>query len=80
MEKLLKKKENWEFFKAKKLVDLSWSGTLLFLIGFFSSVASGIVEIFIPYCQAKIVGIVVSTSENLDLKLALFSAKTRLIQ
>ncbi|XP_063721349.1 ABC-type oligopeptide transporter ABCB9-like isoform X2 [Symsagittifera roscoffensis] len=66
VEKLLKKKENWEFFKAKKLVDLSWSGTLLFLIGFFSSVASGIVEIFIPYCQAKIVGIVVSTNLNVS--------------
>ncbi|XP_075244242.1 ABC-type oligopeptide transporter ABCB9-like isoform X2 [Convolutriloba macropyga] len=64
IEKLLRKQEKKSLFKARKLIWLSWTDTFLFVIGFLCSVLSGITEVFIPYCQAKIVNSVVRI--NLD--------------
>ena len=63
IEKLLRKQEKKSLFKARKLIWLSWTDTFLFVIGFLCSVLSGITEVFIPYCQAKIVNSVVRISE-----------------
>merc|ERR1712226_1306035 len=48
------------------LIWFSWTDTLLFISGFFCSVASGVVEVFIPFCQANIVNTVVKLNGDDD--------------